>query len=407
MDRRAALVAIAALGAYAVYDASIYYPAPAQRIFYALAVLPLLVGGAAALLLRTRLAPGPRIAVLALTALAVLPLVSSLVRGEAGMLHIAGDLATLLVPLAGVLYFAAVPDSLRRGAGPVLLLGLLGAGALVAPLLGRNHADRFEPPQILLVAVAVTVFIHRGRRAKLVAGGVLFCLVALILGSGLRTVLLSTVAVAGAGALMLHGWKRAALGAGILAVLVALLLLITPQETVISIAGKYRFDDMARGKFDSSLLARINEGRDIAVETREWGPLEWAIGAGHGATWHPNKALEVPGTERSFLADGSIHQLHAVPVALFYRCGLLGAAAWLLFAYHASAPFFRRQPAVPPSEAVTLYRLALVGYLMMSLTTAIMVQPLLALTLAGSLVVRDETAVEKAPSESEARASAA
>jgi hypothetical protein len=377
-----ALLACALLGLYAVFDAAVFYATVEQRALYGAAVLPVLLG-ATALVGGVRLsARSWRIAFLLLF-LCIAPLVTGLLRPGLNLGYLAGDLATIALLPAFLVAGGAVPALLRDGPATRLLLSLLALAAVLAPLIGRNTAGRFEPPPPLLICAVFTALLHGSGRGRIASGLAIAAMAALTLVSGERTTLVLLFALL-VGCWILRRGTILPLATAALAVLLLVgSLKLIPQETLVASASRWRLGEIAEGQFDSSLLERFEEVGDVATEMESWSALQWVTGAGHGATWKPVRATVAA---QNIQDDGTVHQIHITAVALTYRYGLAGMLAFLLFLGAACAPFLTRGQdlrGLPPER--TFFRLALATYLLLSMTTAVLVDPLLSLAIAGSL----------------------
>lgn len=378
------LLVAALFGLYAIYDAVVFYAVPEQRLYYALAVGPVLVAAALVFAIRRGVAL-PRLATLTLVSLCLLPIAGALASGGTDVTAIAADLVTFLLPLAVVVLASRYRGLHENGPALLALVGLLAAAAVLAPLFGQNQAGRFQPPPILLASWLCALLAHRSGRLQVLAGIALLTVIGLSFGSGSRASLLTLSMLAMLPLAMREGLLRFGIVvalAGVLGVFVASSL---SEGAAAAVAGTSRMAAIGRGEFADPMEARLEEERDIRAEIAEWGPSKWLLGAGHGSRWTPVAATVHP---QNIKADGTIHQIHITPVALLYRCGIPGLVGYLLFLVYAVRPWLSIKFRGSPSWGVeaTCFRLAMLAYALISMVQALIVDPVFSLVLAGALM---------------------
>lgn len=242
---------------------------------------------------------------------------------------VVGDFGVMMVP---ILLFIAGNSRQRSIFDDPKFLDTLGKGLIVAAgvsyFFGRDWdlGGRYDPPNLFLAAWLIAkVLSSQTMRATRTYLSLLFLFGLVAFLSNERT----TVMIWGGGVVyMLMGLRgQKFLNMGIPIILLAIIGAWIQQDLASSSSSdgfQSRFSKI-QGGTDESLQGRYNEVSDmLGTVGREWGVMEYLVGAGHGATFQP--VLSFP--ERN-VNDGRVHNIHIGPALMFYRYGIMGVVGWL------------------------------------------------------------------------------
>jgi hypothetical protein len=321
-------VLLACLIGYAFLDAASVRLLPFEQQAYGL-VLATLGLFAALALPRARLHPSGLVFVVSWLALAVLALIQGLWGNHWEMSYLVGDFGVLMMPILLFLACGFGHDDEPSMFADMRVLDAIGyalfAAAIFAFLFGRDPElkGRYEPPNLFLTAWLVARVLgtqEQKDRAKYLIMLMLFGLIAFL--SNERTAILLWAGGLVVMVANLRGKTLAVIGGA-----VAVLALVGVSAIgMMGDSGEFesRFSKLEGGN-DDSLQGRFNEVSDmLGTVGREWGPIEYLIGAGHGATFKP--VLSFPPRN---VIDGRVHNIHIGPALMFYRYGLMGLFGWL------------------------------------------------------------------------------
>ncbi len=342
---------------YAFLDAASVRLLPFEQQAYAL-VLATFGLFAALALPRLKLQPIALIFVVSWLSLAVLALIQGLWGNQWEISYLVGDFGVLMMPILLFLACGFGRDGEPSMYADMRVYDVIGyalfAAAIYAYFFGRDPElnGRYEPPNLFITAWLVARVLgadeNKGR-AKYLLLLMLFGLIAFL--SNERTAILLW---AGGIAVMianLRGKALAAIGGSVaVAALVGVSAVGMMAESGGSGGFESRFSKLEGGK-DDSLQGRFNEVSDmLATVNREWGPIEYLIGAGHGATFKP--VLSFPPRN---VIDGRVHNIHIGPALMFYRYGFMGLFGWLWWLYLILRSIPRAlSPQCNPTERVIL-----------------------------------------------------
>lgn len=385
------MVSVALLGAYTLFDMAVFFPTSGQRILYAAATLPLFAG-VALFLRRIELSRQGWLIACAFAAVGLLPLAATLTQADPIPHYILGDLAMMLLPAAAFVLGAAVPELYRSRASLGLLIAILAIASLAAPILGRAQTGRFISPPLLLIAFS-WVLALRPSSARIRSLGwslVLGCAVLVILSATRSTMVLYCAIGVGA-SMLISGPIRGLIYGGIGVAIFSAIASSIPPDLLDSVVRAIRVEELSEGVADQSVQTRIDEVVDVFANiSAHWGPGNWLLGSGHGATWEIFEASPNP---NNVLADGRVHQIHCTPALLLWHAGLLG-----LLGFAAITLYSLRQAGTQGwtrlHPAAMVFRLAAVAYLVDSGVRVVMADPIFSFSLAGMLywseVARDQ-----------------
>ena len=316
--------------------------------------------------------------------LCILPFFPALTHRPPILGYIVGDFATITLPLLILVVGMQFPELFRvRPTLLLLALGLLFASGVGVISTASGNA-RHEAPSSFLIALAWLSFVFRTSRAQAWAtAGVLAYIAYASASSGYRSSMVH-VAMLGAMAYFLRGGARrvATFGAIFVGILVVAVI-AAPKDLLDEQIRKMRIATILDGSGDASINARFDEAYDVGQQIRkDWGAINYLVGAGHGATFVPIRS----NPERNITAYGTVHNIHATPMLLFYRYGLLGATAFLLVFTLAVRRFFSirrgvREGVIHPGE--TCITVALLAYLADSFKHVTLVDPVFSFCVAG------------------------
>ncbi|MBC8405506.1 MAG: hypothetical protein H8E15_09785 [Planctomycetes bacterium] len=353
-------ILLACLCGFAFLDGYSVRLAPFEREVYGLV---LAVFGLMALLAlpRLKLRPAAIIFVVSWLSLALLALIQGLWGNHWELAYLVGDFGVLMTP---ILLFLAC--AVGRGDEPalfcheqalkVLAYGLMAAAAL-SFFFGRDPLlnGRYIPPNLLLAAwlIAQVLAAKKNRqRWQYLALLMLFGVVAFL--SNERT----TVVIWAGGVVAMVATFRGR----ILAVVggtVAVSAVIAATVVGMMAAGGSSGGDGFQSRFgkieggsDDSLQGRFNEVADmLATVDREWGPYDYLIGAGHGATFKPVQSFP----PRNVI-DGRVHNIHIGPALVFYRYGFFGLFGWAWWLAYLLCSIPRGlSPSCPPHQRMFIF----------------------------------------------------
>ena len=317
---------------YAFLDAASVRMLPFEQQAYGLVLATF--GLLAALALpRMKLQPLALVFVVSWLSLAVLALIQGLWGNQWEMTYLVGDFGVLMMPILLFLACGFGHDDEPSMFANIRVLDAIGYAlffaAIFAYLFGRDAElkGRYEPPNLFMAAWLVSRVLgttEKKERAKFLIMLMLFGLIAFL--SNERTAILLWAATLAVMIANLRGRALAVVGG---AVAVFALVGISAIGAM-SQSGEFesRFTKIEGGK-DDSLQGRFNEVSDmLGTVSREWGPIEYLVGAGHGATFKP--VLSFPPRN---VIDGRVHNIHIGPALMFYRYGLMGLFGWLWWLY--------------------------------------------------------------------------
>ena len=181
-----AVLLIAVIGAYGMFDAAFVGVVPGQRVIYA-AVGIVCLGAIVAGIWQLRLNSRETVICVVFGGCVVLWLMPVLIADRVIGVYIAGDIASLIAPigllLAGVIY----PEIFRSRKSLTLIGGLLVLALFVSiGLSGAAGDGRFEPPHDLLLALLWLGFLRFGGVRRLVSSMLLILALIVTLRSGER-----------------------------------------------------------------------------------------------------------------------------------------------------------------------------------------------------------------------------
>jgi hypothetical protein len=248
-----------------------------------------------------------------------------------------GDYLLLTAPFAVFSLIRMMP-ALLRGAQWRFLFVLLAAGALVAPMFSDpSDRNRFEPPSLLLMSMVwVGCLRSRTMLARAFFGSCLIALLVLSWYSQWRGAVVALVVI-GAVLIVLTGRSLSrTLWIFVLVLSFVVVAAIVARDKIASVVFESRFSEIAEGgvESDDSLMFRFVEARDVLNEiNREWGPLNFLIGAGLGASFRPEAVLSQMSDRyaEGNLTGDRVHNVHLGPLAIFFRFGVIGIVlfAWV------------------------------------------------------------------------------
>ncbi len=314
---------------FAFIDASSVRLLPFERAAYGLV---LAVFGLMATLAIPRLQLRPPAIIFALSwlALGLIALLQGLIGHRWEMSYLVGDFGVFITPLLLFLACGLSKEDEPSMFGNLKVLDWLGYSLLIAGLIsfffGRDGelAGRYDPPNLFLAAWAIarTLGADNNRdRAKFIAVVVVFGLLAYY--SNERT---TVIIWAGGVAVLIATLRGRALITTSAAMAAAALIGLVVFGALGDSSGGFesRFNKIEGGT-DDSLDGRYNEVTDmLSTVRREWSPMDYLVGAGHGATFKP--VLSFPPRN---VVDGRVHNIHIGPALMFYRYGLMGLFGWL------------------------------------------------------------------------------
>ncbi|NVJ49961.1 MAG: hypothetical protein HWE11_06210 [Gammaproteobacteria bacterium] len=136
-----------------------------------------------------------------------------------------------------------------------------------------------------------------------------------------------------------------------------------------------RFSILTSGEVDGSLLQRYNEVFDVYLHIRHtWTPFDYLLGEGHGATYLPVFSF----SESNILPSGMVHHIHATPVIIFFRYGIVGATIFLAILFSLVKRFSRFSSLSNEQKVVCL---SMGCYLQSALFRNVLVDPFFVITL--------------------------
>ena len=297
--------------------------------------------------------------------------------------YIMTDLIASILPLLLLITALRFPD-LLLSKRIVIAMALVSFAAASLSVTIAEQASRHEPPSTLLMAAAwAAFFVMPSARAKKVSAAGLIVLLILAIASGERTAALLWLFLGMAGwflvALRLRGliWIST-----LLAVVVAVTIFFFGESLLLAVAST-RFESLAQGELDESLLSRVLEVRDT---WSQWTLAQW-YGFGHGATYLPDASY----LSRNFTEHSRVHNIHFGPMLLLYRYGLPGLFLyfWLIvdvgrFAMALKAAGYDHEQGF----VYLFFTLGLTGHLVSFLMFNIIPDPAFSYVLAGYLYIR-------------------
>jgi hypothetical protein len=242
--------------------------------------------------------------------------------------YLFGDFSVLMIP---VLLFIAGNAGYPSIFADRKALDAIGYGLIVAAgisfFFGRdvNLAGRYDPPNLFLAAwlMAKVLSAITVRKAQGYSGLLMMFGAVAFLSNERTTVMIWACGVV----VLLLSMRGKQIAQLALPMVVLGLVGITSHfiSTSVDDGGfQSRFSKIEAGN-DESLQGRYNEVSDMfSTIDREWGPIDYIVGAGHGATFLPE--LSFPPRN---VIGGRVHNIHIGPALMFYRYGLMGIVGWL------------------------------------------------------------------------------
>ena len=276
--------------------------------------------------------------------LVLIGLVPILGRARLDLSWTLADLLTMVAPAAVFVVAVARPSFvLGRQSLRTVAVTFAVAAAVAATVGAQAGTHRHLPPATLLVAAAWTLALC-GTTARVRVAGLsgVGATLWLILHSGNRTSVAIWV-VAG----LLVALRR--FGVGRMLVILAIVMtvtsawaaVVTDSVSTADLTEGTRFERLQEGSGDESAQARLNEGADIRLNMRDWSARDHLIGAGHGATWVPDRQL-------GFWQGDIYHAIHLGHLRTWFRYGVLGFVPVLAVLLMALAVYWR-SPSRPRS----------------------------------------------------------
>lgn len=272
--------------------------------------------------------------------------------------YVAGDLASLLMPILFWVAMRGYPSLLRASS-----FGALIAAGAVAAMLAPSFADaggRYEAPSPFVIgSLWFGVFYARGRTSLLIQVVLVPLVLWLAFASGFR----SSALLVPIGAMVAVVLRRRTLRTAVvlaIGVLAAMPFVWNFAEaTLWSTLRESRFRPFLFGEVDESMLTRFLESADALSTVRsEWGPVNYLLGSGHGATYLPNLSLEA----RNLTAEGRIHNIHITPALILFRYGLLGAGVMIYGLVRLAVGFQTVRNTPSSSQLASAYAIIVVLY---------------------------------------------
>jgi len=299
--------------------------------------------------------------------------------------YIAGDAASLLLPMFYLLLAYSAPELFEGRTTAYVLGGLMGLAACVGAL-SPDYAGRFEPPSVLLITMAWVWLVKSGTGlGKVLSWLCLLAVFALAFESQKRT---HVVVFFIAGAVIFIVKRRTGL---VIAATVAAVLLVAAYNDLyrpIDFMGMFsdtRFKTLTEGQTDTSVENRYLEAKDaIRTAKDEWTGFQFVTGYGHGATYKPFYSY----IDRTVTDDMRNHNIHIGPVLSFFRYGLIGFSIflWLCFAIFREHIRLRRRRYGPTGPEL-FYVVGMGMYLLDFCVRNAIVDPGFSLTIAGFLYI--------------------
>ncbi len=305
--------------------------------------------------------------------------------------YIVGDIVSIALPL--LLLFAGVisPDLFRLRMSLILLGAFLLAGAVISIGLGGVAGlERFEPPHNALVTLAWLMFFRNRGMVRWLALSLLVVILIISFQSGARTTVV--LWFSGLFFLVLLHWsvRRIVLVSMLLALVLMLSSGVVIRQAFNAVISDTRFQANIEGEADESLLSRLFEAQDALGQFhRQAGPLNYALGFGHGATF---RSIYAP--LRNATNDGVVHNIHFGPVMILYRYGLIGVIAYLALIGFLIASFLSQRKRISVCTGNELFfSFTLSLYLLDGLLRNVFVDPVFSYVLAGYIFYRCNTKV--------------
>lgn len=378
-------VAVAAGAAVVTfYDFFAAREPPGQRILYAAVWLGTL-GAALLTLPRGRFIPSAAMSATAYLVLMAAFLLAVPFQPVIYLGYVAGDLASLTYPVLLLCVASGRAglfrdERLARGVFYLLLLG-----SLLSPFM-PDESGRFEPPHIFAISYVIALMFGHPR-GRVRAGAWILAGLTLLLAftSTVRTNLLLLLIGFAVGAMCFTRFhSRRRLLSGIL-LFAGLLMLVQPIRVLVSDRiAESRFKTFTSGRQDESLLERGLELLDV-VRTidDEWGPLQYVIGYGHGATYRPFASFIAP----NVTPELRVHSIHIGPAMVFFRYGAVGLALVLLLAAYIIRALIQTARDREAHHTQIAFVLAMVLFSLDFLLRNVFVDPLFPYVSAGFLVI--------------------
>jgi hypothetical protein len=111
----------------------------------------------------------------------------------------------------------------------------------------------------------------------------------------------------------------------------------SPLGQRLSQISEFSFDPQASKEV--AVSQRFYEAQAVLSEYDDAGPLTWLIGFGAGSTFDMKDSRDDSVRAGSILGENRVHNIHLLPVAFFFRHGLLGLTLIVYFAVVAVATF--------------------------------------------------------------------
>lgn len=201
-----------------------------------------------------------------------------------------------------------------------ILLSFMAVAALLGPTIAEV-SNRYNPPQYLMIAVAVVLLTRRTRPIVSLASFCAFgALVFLSFDSGNRLAFLAAFV-----ALVVAWMMRFEPSLRLLIVSVSAVVLLAVAPVLASAGAEAaegtRFSSLANGELDQSSAGRLDEVRDISSRISDrWAVVNYLVGEGHGAQYRPILSTTIEKTRE----DGLFHAVHIGAARYFFRYGIIG-----------------------------------------------------------------------------------
>ena len=300
-----------------------------------------------------------------------------------------GDILLLIAP---VLLATACFVTFRFDAGLErrvfrVTFGSMLVAALIATLFpDPADGDRFAPPSLLLLTHTFVLFFACRGKIRIGAGLMVVGLVGLSWLSQWRGVVLAAAVVFLVFLFVVSGRRLRDTALSALLVAAALLIFaqLAPSGVVQDLQESRLVSTFTGGGLsqDSSTTFRFVEAAAVvSTIDREWTPLDFPFGMGHGSSYRIDQLSYLPGSN-NFLerngADGRIHNIHLGPMLILFRYGVFGALVTLLLVMYLISRL--RAGAMSENARLASLSLAVLGCVVLFATSNVLTQPQFAAT---------------------------
>lgn len=315
--------------------------------------------------------------------LAIVPFFPAFTHRPPIPIYIIGDFSTVALPLLLLVIGLRHPAVFRdRPAITCLTVGLLGAAFLGTISDASGNARHVAPASFLIASVWTRFVFRRGNTRNWTVFAALAFISFAAISSGFRSAMVH-IAMLGTLTYFLKGGLRtmSLFAAGSVIALVILVIAL-PQHVVDRQIQAMRISSIVAGAEDASISQRFNEAHDVLSHIRkDWGPLEFLFGAGHGAAFVPIRS-----NTNNITDFGTVHHIHATPVLLLFRYGVMGAAALIALCWFTARRFLAIRSDVRSgrfNRAEACLTVAMIAYLADSLKHGVLVDPVFSYCVAG------------------------